>query len=410
MNDLFDVYRKYINDRLVLAVAGNPAEAGEGLASKLKIKPVNVRGNVMYQVTRTVGAQEKHENLDADAAARLLAASADRSDTSVEQHFRQIEIKSDSTNVVTMVSKKGTVTTKEHRLGNGAASQPKEPARDHNRAKNYVLPEGEPIPFLVELGVMTASGAVVKAKYDKFRQINRYLEFVEDIIPSLPKGREISIIDFGCGKSYLTFALYYYLREVRGFDVRITGLDLKKEVIENCNSLARRFGYGKLEFLHGDIADYTGTDSVDMVVTLHACDTATDYALYKAIKWNARVIFCVPCCQHELNRLIKDEQRACVMKYGLIKERVAALYTDAFRANILEEQGYKTQVLEFIDMEHTPKNILIRAVKTAKPMGGKAVAAAMGNGGQDGEYLRLMDELGVHPTLYRLIHETESET
>ena len=232
----------------------------------------------------------------------------------------------------------------------------------HDRKKKYVLEEGVPVPFLQDLGVMTQDGKIVHAKFDKFRQINRFLEFIEDILPQLDSGRELTILDFGCGKSYLTFAMYYYLRELKGYDVNIIGLDLKTDVIEKCNHLAVKYGYEKLHFYQGDIADYEGVSSVDMVVTLHACDTATDYALAKAVEWGAKVILSVPCCQHELNKQIQNPVLQPVLEYGLIKERMAALYTDAIRAQILEYRGYNTQILEFIDMEHTPKNILLRAV------------------------------------------------
>ncbi len=472
MGELYEKYLKYMNESLILAVASNPASKDTALPSRLKVKPVSVRGVTLFQVTRTVGPKELHENLDAGTAARLLESVVDPADTEQPQHFKQLEIKNDSTTVVTMVSKRGTVTTKEHRTapaaGNAAAGAagtengpsrripgPNMPERgcsypgpvgrfganapgaaapgsvtgtidgslpgsvgttdsaalSHNRKKHYLLEEGIPVPFLVQLGVMTPDGRVVKARYDKFRQINRYLEFVEDILPSLPRGREISIIDFGCGKSYLTFALYYYLHEKQGYDVHITGLDLKEDVIAECGRLAKSFGYDKLEFLHGDIADYTGTDEVDMVVTLHACDTATDYALYKAIKWNAKVIFCVPCCQHELNKQIDDSSRMPIMKYGLIKERVSALYTDALRANMLEAQGYKTQILEFIDMEHTPKNILIRAVKTGPRMLPKGFKKRTSEQGSDrkSDYRSVMEEIGADPTLFRLLENDKKE-
>ena len=252
--------------------------------------------------------------------------------------------------------------------GNQAFHKNLEPeaSMSHNRKKQYVLEEGTAVPFLTDLGVMTQEGKVVHARFDKFRQINRFLEFVEDILPELPKDREVTILDFGCGKSYLTFAMYYYLHELKGYDIRIIGLDLKKDVIRHCNELSEKYGYKKLHFLEGNIADYTGVDAVDMVVTLHACDTATDFALAKAVGWNAKVILSVPCCQHELNRQIKNDVLAPVFEYGLIKERMAALITDAIRAQYLEREGYRTQILEFIDMEHTPKNILIRAVKTGK--------------------------------------------
>lgn len=372
-----DAYGKYINDSTLLIVAGNPTDSAS--CSKIKIRPLIVKGERMLQVTRTVGAKELHENLDYEKTRELL-------NTITGNEFRQIEIKTDSTSVVIMISKKGTTTVKCHPIGIPAASE-----LSHNKKKNYLLEEGIPVPFLVELGVQTKSGKIINQKYDKFRQINRYLEFVDDIVDKLPTGREISIIDFGCGKSYLTFALYHYLHELKGLDVRITGLDLKEDVIAHCNQLAKKFGYEKLSFLHGDIADYTGTDSVDMVVTLHACDTATDYALYKAITWGARVIFCVPCCQHEINKQIKCDELSELLRYGLIKERMSALITDTLRASMLEEQGYRTQILEFIDMEHTPKNILIRAVR--QPLKVKASDRCS----------EIMQKLNIEPTLHKLL-------
>ena len=225
--------------------------------------------------------------------------------------------------------------------------------------------------------------------------MTRFLELIEDVLPALDARRESRIIDFGCGKSYLTFAMYYYLKVCRGLDIRITGLDLKEDVICQCSALAKKYGYEKLEFLKGDIAGFQGEEQVDMVVTLHACDTATDYALYKAIGWNTKVILSVPCCQHELNGQLQNEMLAPVLKYGLLKERIAALVTDGLRAELLEQQGYDTQVLEFIDMEHTPKNIMIRAVRRGKQRDG---------GGRD-ELERLFKELHVEPALWRLFKE-----
>lgn len=257
------------------------------------------------------------------------------------------------------MSKKGKATIHSRKTDAPVQAQ----APEHNRKKQYLLEEGKAVPFLVDLGVQTQDGKIVKARYHKFRQINRFLEFVEDVLPALDEDRELTIIDFGCGKSYLTFAMYYYLHELNGRNVRMIGLDLKEDVIEHCSALAVKYGYEKLKFLTGDIASYEGCTQADMVVTLHACDTATDYALQKATEWNAKVILSVPCCQHELNGQIQSSLMQPVLKYGLIKERMAALLTDAFRANLLEEQGYQVQLLEFVDMEHTPKNILIRAVK-----------------------------------------------
>ncbi len=211
----------------------------------------------------------------------------------------------------------------------------------------------------------------------------------------MPKEREITVIDFGCGKSYLTFAMYYYLHELRQYKVRITGLDLKEDVISRCADLAVRYGYEGLHFCKGDIASYQGAENVDMVVTLHACDTATDAALKKAVDWGARVILSVPCCQHELNKTISNDMLAPVLRYGLLKERMAALITDGLRADLLEQLGYRVQVLEFIDMEHTPKNILLRAVRK-----NELLPARLKEKKRE-EYLRCIRELSVNPALYR---------
>ena len=244
-----------------------------------------------------------------------------------------------------------------------AATQAPKAQTENNRKKHYLLEEGTIIPPLVDMGIFMAEGKIVRTMYDKYRQINRFVELIDDEIDALPADQTIRIVDFGCGKSYLTFAMYYYLHELQHRDIQVTGLDLKTDVIKHCNELAEKLGYDRLKFERGDISTYEGTDVADMVVTLHACDLATDYALDKAVKWGARVILAVPCCQHELNRQIKCDSLKPVLKYGIIKERIAALLTDALRANLLEQQGYETQILEFIDMEHTPKNLLIRAVK-----------------------------------------------
>lgn len=247
--------------------------------------------------------------------------------------------------------------------------------------------------FLVDLGVQSPDGRIVRARYDKFRQINRYLEFIEDILDKLPTDRCIRIIDFGCGKSYLTFAMYYYLHQLQGRDIQVTGLDLKEDVIRHCGELARKLHYDGLEFRQGDISSFQGADQVDMVVSLHACDKATDYALEKAVKWGASVIMAVPCCQHELNGQIRCDMLRPVLKYGVIRERMAALITDALRANLLEQNGYDTQILEFIDMEHTPKNLMIRAVKTSGMRPGQAADS----------FEKVTEFLHVNPTLKELL-------
>ncbi len=350
MEELKEKLSEILTDKLYQIIISNPRNKGG--VFKIKIRPVLVKGELIFQETKSEGTKVFHDNYTAtDMLAKIL--------TYMEE-FKQLEAESTEKKILALISKKGKMTVKV--TGNKRSG----PDLSHNRAKKYILEEGKAVPFLVDLGVQTKEGKIVRARYDKFRQINRYLEFVEDVLPVLPKDKCVHIIDFGCGKSYLTFALYYYLHELKGYQVSITGLDLKEDVIAHCNQLAEKYGYTKLSFLHGDIAQFEGADAVDMVVTLHACDTATDYALKKAVDWNAKVIFSVPCCQHEVNGQIKSSELAPALKYGLIKERMSALLTDAIRANLLEEAGYDTQILEFIDMEHTPKNILIRAVKNKK--------------------------------------------
>lgn len=377
--------KDFLDEQLGQIILSNSRRKEE--VSKVRVRPLLLQGKLVFQVEEFRGKQAFHQNLMKDEAYEYLQNAM--SDT-----FRQMGLASAKGSAQILVSKNGkmTVKVKKNRPVKGQAKiQAPSTLLDHNRKKKYVLEEGKPIPFLQDLGVMTADGRIVHSRYDKFRQINRFLEFVQDILPKLPKGREINIIDFGCGKSYLTFAMYYYLKELNGFDIRVIGLDLKQDVIDHCNQLARKYGFEKLAFYHGDIASYEGVDQVDMVVTLHACDTATDYALAKAVRWNASVILSVPCCQHELNRQMKNDMLEPVLQYGLLKERMAALYTDGIRAEILENHGYRTQILEFIDMEHTPKNVLIRAVKEGK-------------GKKNGKKLQeMMDFLHVENTLAKEI-------
>lgn len=358
MEELKILLQKILNKDLQQIILSNSRHPEQ--TQKVKIRPVLIREELLFQETAYRGTQAFHENFTAEQL-------TDRICTALQEQFRQGEFSAKTLQATVLVSKKGKLTLKVKNSGKAprtAASEEEElQALAHNRTKHYILEEGKPVDFLVGLGVQTPDGRVTRARFDKFRQINRYLEFIEDVIDELPKDRTIRIINFGCGKSYLTFAMYYYLHELQHRDIQVTGLDLKTDVIQHCNELAEKLGYDRLKFERGDISTYEGTDVADMVVTLHACDLATDYALDKAVKWGARVILAVPCCQHELNRQIKCDPLKPVLKYGIIKERVAALLTDALRANLLEQQGYETQILEFIDMEHTPKNLLIRAVK-----------------------------------------------
>ena len=379
MEELRTLLKDNLNKDFVSAVLSNPRD--KELAAKVKVRPLLHKDQLVFQVETFKNNQAFHENLAADAAAERLFAHM--------QNMKQMQFETSKFAYSVLISKKGKVTIKKK----AQKCQNMKADLSHNRKKQYILEEGMNVPFLQDLGVMTQEGKIVRTRFDKFRQINRFLEFIEDILPQLEKDRELTILDFGCGKSYLTFAMYYYLHEMKKYDIRIIGLDLKSDVIRHCNELSKKYGYEKLVFLEGNIADYTGCNEVDMVVTLHACDTATDFALEKAVGWNAKVILSVPCCQHELNRQMESDILKPLMKHGLIKERVAALVTDALRAEYLEREGYHVQILEFIDMEHTPKNILIRAVRTDKHA-------------DNDEVIRRCEEfLHVSPTLGRLLNK-----
>lgn len=393
MSDLQSLFTDCLNETLIRVILSNPSSK-DGVI-KICARPMLKNKSLLFQIEEYTKTQVFHKNLTAGDAGSYLTGKLSSDTSSQTASFKNALVETQSFTANVLVSKKGTITIKKKM--NASAKQPKI-FLSHNRKKKYILEEGIPVPFLIDLGVMTQNGNIVNAHYDKFRQINRFLEYIEDILPSLPTGRELRILDFGCGKSYLTFAIYYYLKVLKGYPVRITGLDLKEDVIRHCNELAVKYGYDKLEFLCGDIAYYDGCSQVDMVVTLHACDTATDYALAKAVGWGAKVILSVPCCQHELNKQMKNDLLSPVLHYGILKERMAALMTDGLRAQILEANGYRTQILEFIDMAHTPKNLLIRAVYNGHCADNKA---------QINELLATFD---INPTLYRLLCKKDNTT
>ncbi|MBW7476771.1 SAM-dependent methyltransferase [Paenibacillus oenotherae] len=322
----------------------------EGSPLKTAIRAIELRGSLHYQFEYHSKTKVTHDNVPQAEAAQRMAEW-------LEQHYRQALFKTDDADVQVLFNKKGKATMLRKPPTSKAVQEPQQ----HNRQKQRIVQEGEAAPFMVELGIMTKDGAVIAKKQDKFRQINRFLEMVADVLPSLPTHREIRIVDFGCGKSYLTFALYHLLAIKQNMNITIVGLDLKEDVIAFCSELAHKLGYDRLSFQVGDIAHYKEQSAVDMVVTLHACDTATDAALVKAVDWGASVILSVPCCQHEFFRQIANENLKPLLSHGLLKERFSALATDAVRAQLLEVIGYKVQMLEFIDPDHTPKNMLIRA-------------------------------------------------
>ena len=340
-----------------------------------------------YQLEKYTEKQVFHENLSAGETAARCA-------DFFGEGYGQLNAWGENCEFALSVTKKGKVLFNKKKTAAEVAHE-----NTHNRKKNYIIPEDKPFPALVDMGVFTKDGKVAKPMYDKFRQINRFTEIIDDAVREKGlSGKKLKIVDFGCGKSYLTFVLYHYFTEILGSEVDMLGLDLKADVIEKCNAAAKRYGYENLRFEMGDISGASVQGKVDMVVTLHACDTATDYALHNAVMRNADMIFSVPCCQHELNSQMKSDKLSLLTRYGIIKERTAALYTDAIRANLLEYCGYRTQLLEFVDFEHTPKNILIRAVKrSGNPRGRDQYLTEAEN---------LMREFSFEPTLYKLLKES----
>lgn len=337
-----------------------------------------------FQISKYTQKQVFHENVsETDFAFRCAQL--------VYGNYKQVNGFGENKEHILLISKKGV--SRYSVKGNTSLKSGGD--TQHNREKNYILSQGENIPPLIDMGVFTKDGKVINAMYHKYKQINRFLETVDDEISAYPS-ETLNVIDFGCGKSYLTFILYYYLTAVKGKKVNMIGLDLKKEVIEKCEASARKYGYDGLRFELGDINGYKAPFEVDMVVTLHACDTATDHALYNAVSWGAKMIFSVPCCQHELNEQMNPASLKLLSRYGIIKERFCSLATDAVRGNILEYCGYKTQIMEFIELDHTPKNILIRAVK--RPSTPQAVKQKALD-----EINAVINEFGFEPTLYKLL-------
>lgn len=353
MRSIQTLWQTIIEDKsLINATFSNVRAKGEIPYYQVKVKPVLIKNQLYYQLEYIFDTKVIHENLSGDQFIEKTMQ--------ILTKMKQVNIYTLGNDYQVLISKKFKATI---------IKKPPTKLKDqgylsHNRKKQYIFEEGIPVPFLVELGVMNEQGKVIKNKYDKFRQINRFVEMVKDVVNELPGNKKLRIIDFGCGKSYLTFALHHYLTQLCGLDIEVIGLDLKEDVINTCNNLVKKLEMNNIKFLVGDIENYTEHNEVDMVVTLHACNTATDAALAKAVQWNAKVILSVPCCHHELYTQIENEILAPILDYGIIKERFAALATDGIRAHILQIVGYKTQLLEFIDMEHTPKNILIRAIKT----------------------------------------------
>lgn len=383
MDNLINAIDKIVEGQVFKIVISNKKDK-ENKYNKININFKESKNKKYYQVEKYTDKQVFHENIEIEDLRDYLL-------DYMENSYKQLAAWSENTTFDLKISKKGKVF-----LGKKNANNSNLINKDHNKKKNYILEEGMIIEPLIDLGVFTKEGKVVKSKYDKYKQINRFVEIIDDEIKKNDY-KELTILDFGCGKSYLTFILYYYFVEIKKINVKMIGLDLKEDVIKKCNEVAKRYKYDNLHFELGDINGYKYNNKVDMVITLHACDTATDYALYNAVKWNAKMIFSVPCCQHELNHQMKPENLNILTRYGIVQERVAALMTDAVRGNLLEAVGYKTQLLEFIDIAHSPKNILIRASKSniSKQKIEKSLT----------EVEKLREEFNFNPTLYNLLKQ-----
>ena len=323
---------------------------------KVNIRPVLLKGELRYQLESFRDNKAFHRNVTGEELLKTV-------ENQLESRYRQALVVTDKETIQYSMKRDGSY--KRH----ATASLPLPgKVQSHNREKEYILKEGENIPALVDLGVFTADFKIVRAKYDKYKQINRFIELIDHAFKDYGKD-SITILDFGCGKSYLTFILYYYFAVKRKINATIIGYDLKEDVVKRCGEIARKYGYEGLEFVRADVTKDVLTDrNIDMIVTLHACDVATDFALHYAITKKADFIFSVPCCQHEVNSAIRrGGDLDILLKHGIIKERVSALLTDAIRANVLEDMGYTVDMIEFIDFDHSPKNIMIRARRNGKP-------------------------------------------
>jgi SAM-dependent methyltransferase len=362
---------------LIKATFSNPRKKLSEHPSRVSLRPIKLKEATLYQLTEHIQDKDFHRNITPSECISIILEK-------LIPYFKQALICTKTKDYHLLTNKKGETTI--------LSKTPTKTLNElsHNRKKQYLLPDDVPLPFLIRLGIMNNEGKIFPKKMDKFRQINRFLEMVEDTLHALSTTMPLKVIDFGCGKAYLTFALHYFLKDIKGLNVQIVGLDLKKDVILHCQQIATELKLEGLTFAVGNITDYACTSPIDMVVALHACDTATDAAIYKAILWKAKVILAAPCCQHELYHQVASQSLDAILHYGILKERFAAIATDAARAQILEIQGYSTQILEFIDSEHTPKNLLIRA--TFGNTQEKREQALM-------RYQELVQQLSITPTL-----------
>lgn len=381
MEELKKILDEVFKDDIIKVVISNKLNK-DVKYNKIAINLKETNKGKFYQVEKFTDKQVFHENISLEDINEKVYEC-------IAGAYKQLAAWSNTCTYDMKISKKGKVLLSKKKSDNAKVVK-----KGHNKEKNYILKEGMIIEPLIDLGVFTKEGKVINSKYDKYKQINRFIEIIDDEIKKNDY-KELTILDFGCGKSYLTFVLYYYFVKIKNINVKMIGLDLKEDVIKKCNEIAQRYKYDNLHFELGDINGFKYNNKVDMVITLHACNTATDYALYNAVKWNSKFIFSVPCCQHEFNAQMKTDELSILTKYGIVQERVAALMTDSVRANLLECAGYKTQLLEFIDISHSPKNILIRASKAniSKEKKEKSLK----------EVDNLINTFNFNPTLYNLL-------
>ncbi len=377
------------------AVLSRPLKRGEGICFKAVVSKTAVKGGEGFQISYFIDKKVIHENIiiDDDCKKDAFDRLADKILSIMSENFKQCNLSADKFITLLMNKKRMFRIT-----GLKENDRKLKTAALHNEQKNYIIKEGVYADWLFETGIMDKNGKVHNSMQKKFRQINRFTEMIADVERFIPENGVI--LDMGCGKSYLTFAVYYYFNVIKKKNVIIKGFDLKKDVVDNCNAIAGKSGFSRLQFFAGDIAGVDVSERVDMIITLHACDTATDIAIAYGINRKCRVIMCVPCCQHELFGQVKNNTLDNILSYGILKERFSALLTDGLRAEALKLSGYKTSVLEFIDMEHTPKNIMIRAVKKENFIKSE----------KDIEnYERLLKEFNVSPMIWRLLKTNEKQ-
>ncbi|MGL5051627.1 MAG: class I SAM-dependent methyltransferase [Fusobacteriaceae bacterium] len=378
-----------VEEKFIKGTFSVPLEKTEEL-EKFSVKPVILKNEKVYQIEQFINKKAHHKNLDVDTAYEFIIENMEK--------FKNLNIflKDEEYSIINNNGKFHIKTKK---------IQKEIKIAEHNRKKEYIISDEKPIEFLIDLGIMDKMGKIIPGSYSKFKQINRYLEFIRDVIDELENKKlledTLKVVDFGSGKSYLTFVLYYYLKVLRGINVEVIGLDLKKDVMKHCGELAKKYGFDNMEFLYGDIKDFEKLKKVDIVFSLHACNNATDYAILKGLELEAKVIMAVPCCHKEFNQKITKSKKTMlkqelvpIVEHGILLEKFSALITEGFRANILQLSGYDTTVMEFIDTEHTPKNILIKAIKSVK------LSEDLKKKKENTE--NLIEFLGVQPILYDL--------